>query len=173
MSSAAFSPSIPQVNPKLYEEIFDTSCEHEFKKGGYGRNRGFLIFGIHADGSFGEWAMYLPRIEVIEALYEAFAKTRNKDTAVFIYRLIESACPINGWNPGLVRYYLNKDADETQILAEIKELLKNDPVAFGQASNMFELRSMTKRLRAVETDEEFRNIQEEFSTKLLPISEKK
>jgi len=95
MSSATFSPAIPQTDPKLYEEILGQPCQHCFKKGGFGRTSTSLIGTLHADGSYVEWHRFLPRVTVIEGIYHCYRATRSKDLATRTYGELDRLLPVD------------------------------------------------------------------------------
>lgn len=165
MSSAAFSPGIPQVHPGLYKEIIGKECKHNFLRGGFGRTSGFFIGG-HADGSYGGWSLAQPRINALKALYGAFAKTSDRETATALYLLIEDAYPLNGRNRAVwaaIRPFRAEDATEDDIMKAIQAIEEYDTEAGMIARKILELKRLTARLKEVETTADFQVVGREIT----------
>jgi len=168
MSPTLFSPEIPSVEPKTYEEINGTRCRHSFKRGGMGIT--CLLSGCHADGMRAEWKLFLPRVAVTEALYVAFRKTGDKETARALYDLIDAAYPTRGldlrellW---AVRWTWAPDREDREWL---KGLESDATCRSSQARlyrRVYALRQMTERLAAVGNADEFRRVLAEFPPRL-------
>jgi len=181
MNSATFSPGIPGGNPKVYEQIHGGQCRHEFKNGGFGRSTGLFLGGLHADGSSMQWSFYTPRIRAIEALYAAFGKAGDEQLAQRCYRLIDATYPMDDKSKAVavwcgVRSLRFPEISDAEIENEIQKLEQYDAkvrtshpeyVSAPTARKLVELRRMTARLDEVGTPDEFRDLVDEYSERLL------
>jgi hypothetical protein len=169
-STSAFSPPIPAVDPATYERIHGARCDHQFMYGGVGGTSGMLCARMNWDGFSSQWRSFTPRIGATQALFVAFGKTGDRQTALAVYRLIEEAYPIEGLglsdrDHAATCYWLS-DPDEA-TLAEALDRLAGDTSPWARASRgAILLRRMAIRLGAVTTAEEFGRALAEFTPKL-------
>jgi len=138
--------------------------------GGCGRTYGLLFSGIHKDSAIQEWKSFLPRIGAIEALYGAFGKTGDQQTALAVYHLIEESYPLHGMDLlDMIRaaeaaWMYAPDEKELEVQMSYVEGY-TDTRARVMRTAIF-LRHMAIRLGAVATAEEFRRVLAEFTPKL-------
>ena len=128
MSPASFSPSIPQVDPQLYQEIFGRPCEHRFKKGGFGRARRTPLGTRYSDGTHNEWHVFLPRLTLVEGIYHCYQATGNASLARETYQVIDELLPVDAEE---IRHYkelldlgdrLKKVSNEEEWMKLLSEL---------------------------------------------------
>jgi hypothetical protein len=166
MSSAAFSPDIPRVSPETYREIMGHRCRHRFLRGGVGCGSGFFIHSWWSDGTYTAWSLAQPKILALEALYRAFAKTGDRQTAAALHAVISDAYPIDK-NPGtvldIVRLLRTPNLTEEDIAKVVESKGQYRPEERKTARMILHLWRLAKRLQNVQTSEEFQAVYQEFS----------
>ncbi|HBC87560.1 MAG TPA: hypothetical protein DCZ94_11440 [Lentisphaeria bacterium] len=166
MSSDTFSPDIPRILPELYMRIMGKKCKHQFIKGGFGISIGFLITCSHADGASMSWSMAHPRMLALEALYGAFSKTGDRETAVAIYAFIEDSYPLDKITSTLqdaTRPFRNVSVKEEELEKAVQAIEAYDDEAGRMARKILELNRLTRQLKEVETTADFQKLAREFT----------
>ncbi len=117
-----------------------------------------------------EWRSFLPRIVAIEALYAAFGRTGDQQTALAVYRLIEECYPLRGMNRGDMVHAADSSrvilCDDKATAEELNYLSAGTSERARVSRAAILLGQMAIRLAAVTTAEEFRHVLAEFTPKL-------
>ncbi|MBI4879641.1 MAG: hypothetical protein HY812_08290 [Planctomycetes bacterium] len=168
MSSATFSPRIPQVNPGTYEEILGGPCDHVFKHGGFGVTQGFIIGGLHADGREEHWSRVTPRLRAIGALYGAYGRTGDRETIAAIYELIDSAFPVDDESDAYreaTAPFVLWESDEETLPPKVVDLAAQDSRAGRWARRILDLDWLTTQLHSAATREDLVVARTDFAFK--------
>ena len=150
MSSASFSPSIPDISPKLYTEIFEKECSHEFKRGGFG----FNTFGLHGDGSFCEWDFFVNRMDFIEAVYIAYSNTKSKKLAKETYRIIDTIFPVEDFEKTARMVVMLNNPQKI----DFKKTAFLTPEETKIVNKALQLQQIIPKLKQVKTEEEWEKL---------------
>jgi hypothetical protein len=150
-----------KISPKLYLEITGKNCNHQFIKGGFGATSGMGFFNGKAffDGEYPQWSWYTPRIEAIEALYTAYVNTGNKELAQKTYKLIDAAFSLD-----YEKMYEAQEIIEfvNNQLMDIEKAYSYYPDAVSIAKAILKYKTVTPRLKKVQTDEQWRQLLSEL-----------
>jgi len=162
MSSLAFSPGVPPIDPAIYEEILGLKCRHAFRRDSFGRTKQFLWGAPHADGIGGT---FVPRVEATAGLYFAYTRTRDKTTAQAVYEMIHTAYPVDGRSRDVwlsIRQYVWR-GEALKIIHLLDECRPEDGKI---ARQVLELRRLAEELSKVETPSDFAEVCREFASQI-------
>jgi hypothetical protein len=79
--------------PGDYERVFGHSCEHVFRKGGFGRTTCSIFGSGIGCGRTGEGMVLAPRISAVGATYEAEKLLHDRELVHETFQLIDSLVP--------------------------------------------------------------------------------
>jgi hypothetical protein len=167
MRPDAFGPPRPTASPDTYQAIFDAPCDHEFIKGGFEREYGFIGLiapDIHAHGELGWRGFYMPRIEAVAELYERFDKMPNVPLARRTYAVIDALLPVDA--PVVLdqrwRQLIEPATSEPEFQLAVAKLRRDDP---KRADGLIRLRSLcalTDALSKVQSEQAWSDLIEQF-----------
>jgi len=164
--SAFRGPETPQIDAGMYEQITGQKCDHDLVIRWFGRTSGGFLFQIHADGGSTKWPLVQPWAAATEALYTAFARTHDQQSAAALCEIIVESYNYIEYSEVTRKVTAQlageADANETESRAIIAPLEKHAPEAGVMAHKILELRRLTERLRAIETVEDLRAVRRDF-----------
>jgi len=167
MSPDAFGPPRPTASPNTYQAIFDLPCDHEFVKGGFERDYGFIGLiapSFHAHGSSVLPGFYLPRIEAVAELYERYDRMPNVPLARRTYATIDALSPMDApivldkrW-----RQLIEPTASEPEFQLAVAGLRRDDPKRADGLIKLRRLRALTDALGKVQSEQAWSALIEQF-----------
>jgi hypothetical protein len=90
MSPDIFGPPISPCDPKLYHEITGKSCDHAYMRSGFCR----YTWGMVGCGSYGGAERYRFRNSLVDRVYGAYLRIKDKDLALDTMTLLDGRYPI-------------------------------------------------------------------------------
>jgi len=171
MRPDAFGPPRPTASPDTYQAIFDVPCDHEFIKGGFERDYGFIGLiapGIHAHGGLGGRGFYMQRIEAVAALYERFDKMPNVPLARRTYAVIDALSPMDA--PVILgkrwRQLIELATSEPEFQLAVAGLRRDDPKRADGLIKLRRLRALTDALGKVQSEQAWSDLIEQFEQEI-------
>jgi hypothetical protein len=79
--------------PGDYERVFGHSCEHVFRKGGFGRSRRSIGGSSIGCGTTSEGIFIRPRMQAVAAAYDAEQRLHERDLALETLQLVDTLMP--------------------------------------------------------------------------------
>lgn len=167
----AFEADVPGVSddePNRYKQIHGVACQHEFIRGGGGRN----VACAHFDLGSSVRCEYFPRTGALAALYSALGRVGDEETARDLYGIIDDAYPPRGLDRGdrldAGDAFLAVMLDENRLPELLADIEAGEEVCSRLERTALTLAEMVLRLRDVETAADFRQVLEEFEPRLKP-----
>lgn len=167
MRPDAFGSPRPTASPDTYQAIFDVPCDHEFVKGGFERDPGFIGLiapDIHAHGGSAVPGFYLPRTEAVATLYERFDKMPNVPLARRTYAVIDALSPVDA--PVVLdkrwRQLIEPTASEPEFQLAVAGLRRDDPKRADGLIRLRRLRALTDALGKVQSEQAWSDLIEQF-----------